>query len=155
MGEPSFDISADQADIERVVRTLRRAAASGLRSEVRKAIAQETKPVRTKMKMSARDQLPKRGGLNRWAARMPSAKTRMTGSEVGVSISLRRKGHDMRAIDRGRVRHPLFGNRRHWYTQPVTQGVFSSVFQNESDGVRRRVIVALDEYAARMIREGN
>ncbi len=29
---------------------------------------------------------------------------------------------DLRSLDRGRLRHPLFGNREHWYNESVPRG---------------------------------
>jgi hypothetical protein len=36
---------------------------------------------------------------------------------------------DLQSLDRGRLRHPLFGNRRYWYMQAVRPGWFTSAVE--------------------------
>lgn len=61
------------------------------------------------------------------------------------------KGMDLWSLDRGRLRHPLFGNRRHWYQQSVKPGWWSQSLQRAADDeVKREILQALDRVAAKV-----
>lgn len=56
---------------------------------------------------------------------------RFTGAFPGVTATVTAptagtKGREVRALEAGRLSHPLFGNRGYWYRQRVTRG-FASV----------------------------
>lgn len=57
------------------------------------------------------------------------ASTKTVGSHVGVQIigtaMGRAKERDLPAVDRGVLRHPLFGDRRFWFTTSVVPGFFT------------------------------
>lgn len=100
-------MKAEQKKLERIQR-------STIRNAMRKAARQSTKETRRKIRDSARDSLPHRGGLDKWAARMPTVSVRDSGRMQGVRIRLARPGADMRALNRGVARHPVFGNKKVW-----------------------------------------
>lgn len=118
-----------------------------LRTELRKPVP----AVRRKIKRRALDTLPRTGGLNRWAA-----STRITAKvEIGarrVRVTLRgtrgsqRGQSDLRALDRGRIRHPSWGRRGagQWHTQTVTPGFFTAPAV-EFDEWRAACLAALDK----------
>lgn len=60
------------------------------------------------------------------------------------------KGMDLESLERGRLRKPLFGDREHWFDQPVTAGWWSKALQSATDEtVRRNILEALDRVAAK------
>ena len=122
-----------------------------LKAAIRREVTQATKPTRVAIKNAARADLPKKGKLNRWAAVTPSAKTRFSGKDSGVTVSMRKKGHDLRALNRGRLRHPLFGNRNFWFNQDVKPGFFTDTIAADADGIRKRVFDAIDDTVNRSI----
>lgn len=91
-------------------------------------------PVRTELRDSAIKTLPKRGGLNKWVARSRvNALVRRGVKTAGLSIREGRnsstgKRTDLRRINAGTVRHPLFGDRHHWYLEKVEPGFATKVF---------------------------
>lgn len=95
-------------------RSLRREFLAGIR-----AGAQEIIP---DIRQSALDTLPKRGGLaQRVADQSYGVQTRLAAS--GGRVSLVGRGmKELRDIDRGHLRHPVFGNREVWKAQEVTPG---------------------------------
>jgi len=124
-----------------LVRTLRHLEAD---KTVLKAVAAELrKPVpvvRTRIKHAALATLPAGGGLNAWvAATRITAAVELKGRAAGLRMRGGRRsvsdlrGHthssqsDIRAIDRGRVRHPSWGRRfrGQWFTQTVPEGFFT------------------------------
>jgi hypothetical protein len=57
---------------------------------------------------------------------------------------------DVRSLDRGRLRHPLYGNRRHWYDQKVTPGWFTKTLQRQAERVRRELIGVLTDISKKL-----
>lgn len=138
-------------DLERVARRLKRAAAGELRKELYRGINRAVKPMKQAAKDAADRELPQRGGLNKFVASSKfGTRTRGFGRSPGVSITAKKSGHDLRSLDRGRLRHPLFGNRRFWYQQPVRAGWWTQTLNDEAPLVRRELIRVLDDVAARI-----
>ena len=99
-------------------------------NEMAKEIRRAAMPVRKDVRTSALVTLPSGGGLNAWTARASvTVQVRRSGPRAGVTIKAGRRSTrgraDLRGLDAGRVRHPLWGNRRHWYSQGVTPGFFT------------------------------
>lgn len=109
-------------------------AAKGIQNALRKEIRQATKATRYKIRDEVRASLPKSGGLNKWAGRVPSVSVNTQGRRQGVKITLKRRGADMQALNRGVARHPVYGNRRVWANTPVTPRWFDKAA--EKDGPR-------------------
>lgn len=125
-----------------------------LRTAVNKGLREVGKPLGEEMLRSGADAMPRRGGL--------SARVRNTGVTLGllrggtgasgrVEIRLRSKeGFALAAMNRGTVRHPVFG-RRPWVSQSVREGAFTEPFDRSANRVRdelaNRIAKALDEIA--------
>lgn len=55
------------------------------------------------------------------------------------------KGMDLQSLDRGRLRHPLFGNRGHWYDQPVRRGWWTlSLYKASNTRVNKEIVNAVE-----------
>lgn len=96
------------------LKKLERMQRSTIRNAMRKAARQSTQATRRKIRDKARASLPQRGGLAKWAARMPTISVRDSGRTQGVRLRLARSGADMRALNRGVARHPVHGNKKVW-----------------------------------------
>ena len=121
----------------------------GLRLELFAAIRTATEPARERVRESARATLPKTGGLNEWVAKSTiRTSSRLTGRLVGVRITGRRGNvTNLWKINRGFSRHPLFGNRDHWYEnvdKPFTAGFFSDPLEEMRPAIMLGVIGALE-----------
>jgi len=106
--------------------------------------------IRARVRASALGKLPKSGGLNAWAAAAHlTAQVRGTGATITAHLKVHRtslrKASDLRALDRGRVRHPAWGRRASgdWSVQTVTPKVYSEPI-SESPEWRRAVIRAAE-----------
>jgi len=90
-----------------------------LLAETRKAL----RPTQREVKASAA-RLP--SGYAPTMARTVRVATRVTAGSGGIRATIRvsargqRENRDVRSIDAGRLRHPLFGRRRHWFTTSVS-----------------------------------
>ncbi len=107
----------------------RKEVVNEIRRELRKPLPELRKAVRANTSI-----LP--GGLAAWVAKLTiSVRLRDTGRTAGIRLKLSRKAGDgdkaeLDKLDRhGRVRHPLYGNRGHWYDQAVPPGFFTKVWE--------------------------
>jgi hypothetical protein len=60
------------------------------------------------------------------------------------------KQSDLAAIDKGRVRHPVFGNRKVWVVQQVRPGFFSRPTDAAAERVRHEVFAVIDDIDRRL-----
>ena len=61
-------------------------------------------------------------------------------------IKLSRGGkHDLNAINRGTLRHPLYGNRRVWVAQSVEAGTYDKAFEKHAEQALPEVERVLDD----------
>lgn len=140
-------------------RRLARFNAGAVTREVREELDKPLPAIRTKVKLSARTKLPKSGGLAEWAAAAHvTAQVQTLGDTVTAHLKVHRtslyRPSDLRALDRGRVRHPAWGRRGSgdWSVQLVTPKVYSGPIA-ESPEWPRAVGRAADR-AADVIRYG-
>jgi hypothetical protein len=140
-------IGGDVEKLRELGGLLKEAGDKDLKREFYKSVQRATRPVKEEIKQSARDTLPHGGGLNEWVAGLTiRTKQSYNGRMPGVTIQgamnnkkltttysggkrkrTRRKGTfgaqaDLRAINRGRVMHPVFGHGPLVGPQMVTAG---------------------------------
>lgn len=141
------DVTVQGADdLARLSRRLKEAGDKDLNRELRKGIQRATKPLKEAAKRSARERLPKRGGLNEWVAKSKfSVRTSSSQRSARVRLVASRGKTDERAINRGRLRHPVFGNRKVWVTQDVTPGWFTKPMVEGLAPVQREVLKVMDD----------
>jgi hypothetical protein len=153
----SADFRVTGADqIARAARALKAQGPGGVqgRKELLRAIQSGTKELKADIKASARSSLPTRGGLNEVIAQSPiSTRTRTTGNSVGVRIVATGKPlRDIEATNRGRLRHPVFGNRKVWVQQTIPAGWFDRPLQAGAPKVRTELLAAMQRIIANVTR---
>ena len=121
----------------------------GLRIALQRNLRLATAPLLPEIKQSALDTLPKRGGL---AARVAGAKLSTSislGKTVRVSIKARgvEGSMDVKAMNEGKLRHPVFGNRAVWRTQTIRPHWFDLPVERGIPAIRGSVKLACDEIA--------
>jgi hypothetical protein len=121
---------------------------------VRRTIDEPFAAARAAMRARMLAVLPHRGGLGAWAAAShihPSV--RATGNRVSAELQVSRRSlrgpADLRALDRGRVRHPSWGRRApgEWHTQLVAPKTITGPLtevEQWRDAVARGVDEAVD-----------
>lgn len=134
----------------------RRTVINTIRRDLRKPLPALRKSVRS----SAMDTLPSGGGLNAWVARAAiRVQLKDRGRSAGVTVKVSRKAGDGDKADLsklnayGELRHPLYGNRGHWYRQTVPPGFFDRPWE----AFRPKFIKACDDAfdrALEVIRRG-
>ncbi len=125
-------------------------------------------PVRAALRASALATLPSRGGLASLVAREPiTVSVRRGTATAGVSIREGRHRRDVRSMDYGILRHPVYakqGQRRRdstktgekgwaWVQQSVPQGHWSNVIYGPvTDEFEDHVLEAVDDAIAEVVR---
>lgn len=111
-------------------------------NEVRKDFRQGIPPLRKKVRANAIAMLPARGGLGTRVAKAAfSVVFKDRGRSVGLKVKVSQKsGKGKAELDRldraGAVRHPLYGNRKHWYSQVVAALFFQTAW-DQAEWVER------------------
>ena len=133
MGALNVDAAEYRAFTQRL-RGAERSVANGLRRRIREA----GKPLAEGVLQDGPEGLPERGGLSGWL-RQSKGTTSLTQARLEVKLSRGGK-HDLAAINRGRLRHPVFGNRGAWAGQDVEAGTYDRA-------IDKHAALALDDLA--------
>lgn len=102
--------------------------------------------------------LPAQGGYGLVMERSVRAKTtvKATAKRIvatgDVSARGKREDRDVAAVNRGRLRHPLFRNRLHWYTTTVLPGFVDRPIDRAGERIADVVRDARDDVADEIVR---
>lgn len=127
--------------------------------DVRRAVYAGFREVGQPLGIRSRDAgaaaMPRRGGLS---ARLRQARVGQqnatTGSNPRVVIRISaREGYDLPALDRGQLRHPVFGRRNVWREQAVPAKAWSTEFEKGAPEVRDKVIAQLEDVTQKAMRK--
>lgn len=128
-----------------LAKQLKDAGEKELRKELLRAIRTSTSPAKEAIRTSARELLPRKGGLNEVIASSKIVtQTRTAGKQVGVRVV-----GSAKRMDIGKVRHPVFGRKTAWVEEQVTPGFFTAPLEGLSPEVRKQLIAAIDGIAAK------
>lgn len=93
---------------------------------------------------------------NRYAALLGASlrvktQVRLSGPAAGVQAQVSAptggpKGRDITAIERGRLKHPLWGNKSHWYTDKIRRGFAAETLRK----TKPLIVKELDSELARI-----
>ncbi len=126
-------------------RKLKALDAKDWRRELNKGLREGAKPLVQDARDAARDYLPRAGGFNELVA---SRVTSISVTQGGVRIRV--KGMDARSANRGRLRHPVFGNKENWVNQSIPPNYFTDRMRREAPKVRPDLIKAMDRIAEKI-----
>jgi len=133
-------------DLQRVADALKAAGDGGLQKAVSGSIRAEARPLGLRVLRLGAAEMPRRGGLSaRVAAGSAGVSSSLRGRVASVTVVLRNKGIDLKAMDAGVVRHPAFARAdrdRVWVRQSVPEGAFRRAFAAEATGVRSKAVDA-------------
>lgn len=130
---------------------LRRYGTVGLEKELYDGITRAVEPLVAAVKKSLKGHLPDRYA-EAVATSLVERAVRLTGSNPGVRLTasaknVRGKQRDLVSLNKGRLRHPLYGNREWWYDQDVKKGFWDEPLADASDEVRKELVKVLDNIA--------
>ena len=135
-----------------LARRLKEAGDKELRKELYAGINRAVKPLRADVKAAAGDYLPKRGGYADLIASelKVSSRKRAVGQNPAIYLLGKAGKRDVSSVNRGRLRHPLFGNRRHWYNTRVTPGFWTKTLAADAPMVRVELVEAIRRVARKI-----
>lgn len=114
-----------------------------LRRELLRSCEDATSLLREELVASALNTLPHRGGLAAVVAGSKiSTQRRLTGSRAGVRVVTENE-HHINTMDKGTVRHPLFGNRSKWFTEAVRPGWWSRPIDERGPRAKEKIEEAM------------
>ena len=136
------------AQLAALAKALKDAGNKGLQRELTKGITQAVKPLKAAVAASARAKLPSSGGLAERAAGIP-IRSRRNKSGLRVVATGRGGMKNVKALDAGTVRHPVYG-RSAWVSQSVTPGFWTEPTEELAPEVRAQVEKAMDVVARKI-----
>lgn len=135
-----------------LARRLKEAGDKELRKELYAGINRSVKLLREDVKDAAEQQIPGRYGDILRSELKVSARKRAAGRNPAIYLLGKAGNRDVSSLNRGRLRHPLFGNRRRWYNQQIRPGFWSQTLVNDAPRVRAELIEAIRRVAAKIER---
>lgn len=146
------------AGLRKLAADLRRADRIDLQRELRKALTDTAKPLYRKVVAEIEEIIPHRGGYSSVLADSyyQTVSVRSAGSGAGVTIVGRAKGkaelRDVAAVNRGVLRHPVYGHRSRWATTRVPPGFFDRPAKDIEPDLVRNAEAAIDRVADKLER---
>jgi hypothetical protein len=123
-----------------------------LRKELYAGINRSVKPLRQDVKIAAGVALPHRHGYAGLIASelKVTARRRAAGRNPAVYLVGKAGKRDVSSLNRGRLRHPLYGNRRHWYSQRIRPGFWTVTLEADAPRVRTELVEAIKTVARKI-----
>lgn len=153
----SLEVSIDgAATLHRVAAQMRAQGAKDLSKQMSAALSKATNPVRVSIDTEAAAVMPSgykallTGSLRHRTSR------RSSGNQARVILTTYADGkqerREIRSLEAGALRHPLFGRKKRWYVTHIRPGFHQRGTENAMEESRDAMIGVVREYAARLIR---
>lgn len=140
----TFHVKGDE-EFRKIAGRLRAAGDRDLNKATSGAIRKVAKPIGQRVLKAGAESMPKKGGL---AGKIGAGKVGIrvaTGRTPAVSILLKASGYDLNPLDRGDLRHLVFGRKGSWVHQRVPAGKFTEAFAKEAPEAQRAVLEAANQ----------
>ena len=154
----TVDLQIEGADkFAKLAKAARQVGDKELRKELYAGINRSVKPLTAAVKESTPHFLPRRYAIE--LAKSLKVKTRRrAGRDPAIYLyatakTKKKVERDLSSLNRGRLRHPLFGDRRHWFNQPVTPKWWDDPLSQNADVVREELVGVLDDIAVRLAKK--
>lgn len=140
-------------DLQKVADALKEAGDKDLQKRISGALRSEAKPLGLRVLRRGAEEMPHRGGLSARVAGegRVGVSSALRGRVASVSVILRNKGVDLKSMDAGILRHPVFGradrSRKEWAwtRQSVPAGAFRRAFDAEAAEVQKAAVKAAQD----------
>lgn len=142
---------ADQ--LAKMAKRFRAQGRAGLVRTMVKDIRNEVKPIQAAQRREVQSLQHAPSEWRKFSARSAKIRVSTGARSAGVRLSVNGKGQDprrARILNKGRWRHPLFGDRELWFTQTVKPGWFDRPAEKGEPAVRNRILQILDMYKRRL-----
>lgn len=157
----SIEVAINQSDLRDLVRDIsKHGDAKAFRKELSSGMRAAVKPIVVKARAAVRSQPGgrKSTGLRADIARAVQMKVDMRATSERIGIRVRLDGSKLRSHPKGIVaayegvrpwRHPLFGNRDKWVTQP-SRGFLTEVVEADRSRVMREIEQTMNTIARKL-----
>lgn len=140
-----------------LAKALRKFGDKELRTELYRGINRAVKPLTDDVKKSTGKYLPRRYAFELAASLKVKARRRAGQNPavylVGRAKTKQGKERDLASLNRGRLRHPLYGNRRYWYDQDVSPNWWDDPLLDGIDEVRKEIVKTIDDVAVQLAKK--
>ena len=126
-------------DYQRFAKALKQADKAMARA-IRKRTREAAVPIGEHVVRDGSEVMPERGGLS---ARLAAGKPAVSVAAKGATINLR-KGANYAALNRGILRHPVYGTGR-WVEQRVPEGTYTEAFADLPPEARAKLDLILTD----------
>jgi hypothetical protein len=138
----------------KLAKALRTTGDKELRKELYRGITRAVRPLTSAVKKGTPNYFPRRYALElRKSLRIKTRKRPVRDPGITLTVSAktqRGKERNLAALNRGRLRHPLYGDRRHWFNQEVSPNWWDEPLLEDADQVREELVNVLDEIGKRL-----
>jgi hypothetical protein len=138
--------------VREVARALKLHGDKELTRAVYRRLNRTVKPLGLAVKASLGSYLPTRYALELARTLKVSSRRRVTKNPALYLVGAGKPERDLASLNRGRLRHPLFGMRGHWFDQTVRRDWWTDPLMEASPLVRRELEAALDDAADELVR---
>lgn len=138
--------------LEALGRRFKAAGGPALRRELLRGIRESNKPTIGRIRESAARELPHEGGLaDQVSAYRIGARTRLSGRSAGVRLTMNGR-ISLSSLNSGRLRHPVFGNRKVWAQQTVPAHWFDDPVREDLPQIRQKIDGVMKDVARKIER---
>jgi len=139
----------------KLAKALRETGDKDLRRELYAGINRAVKPLTVGLRASTSRFLPARYAAVLSKSLRVKTRRRAGGRNpaiylVGSAKTEDGKDRDLSSLNRGRLRHPLYGDRRHWFNQQVSPNWWDDPLLEGADEVREELVKTLDDVARKL-----
>jgi hypothetical protein len=139
---------AEELDV--LAKRIKQHGDKNLRKELLRGIREGTKGTKAKIKANAMSELPGRGGLARRVAGSKFAtKTRTTSKVTSIRITAA-NAYEVKKMNAGMLRHPVYGNRKKWVSQTIKAGWFTDPIEADAPAIRAALGKVMADIAAKI-----
>lgn len=124
---------------------LLKAAPKELRRDMLREFRAAGTPTRKAVQAALSEDLPQGGGAAKTISRVKvGVRNSLTGRNAGVRFSVAHGKNDITAIERGVLRHPIYGNRDRWAITKVPSGIVGAAVETQRPAMAAAVVAAID-----------
>lgn len=100
---------------------------------MRKGLRNVAQPLGDTVGLEGAAKMPHAGGLSGYLATNARPTVSLTGKDILIRLQDKRGGIALKAMDRGMLRHPLYGLRSTWVLQSVPESAWTDPFVAHKD----------------------
>lgn len=145
---------AGQAELRRIAAHIRATGDKGLGREFAKALEKAIEPVKQAIVEEAAETMPS-GYVETLTRSLKHRRTtRSAAREATVRLATHGEGkverRDLPSLNKGVLRHPLFGRRRKWYVTKIRPGFHDRAIERAGPAAEKAVLAVIDDFTDRL-----